>query len=111
MAEKEYVSDSPPLKAGSIHTESVEGQNKTYDPESPKDILHTVDAGFTDVVTDEDPEAVARALRKVDYRLVPVLSLLYLVAYVDRSNSTRIQANCTPVKLTLAQSGMPKSPG
>jgi hypothetical protein len=30
----------------------------------------------------------ARVLRKVDMRLVPMLSLLYLVAFIDRSNST-----------------------
>lgn len=36
----------------------------------------------------EVPELEAkRILAKVDYRLVPVLSLLYLVAFVDRSNS------------------------
>lgn len=29
----------------------------------------------------------ARVLRKVDMRLVPILSLLYLVAFIDRSNS------------------------
>jgi hypothetical protein len=28
-----------------------------------------------------------RVLSKVDYRLVPILSLLYLVAFIDRSNS------------------------
>lgn len=31
-----------------------------------------------------------RILRKVDFRLVPVLSLLYLVAFIDRSNSKSI---------------------
>lgn len=35
----------------------------------------------------EEKEA-ARVLRKVDMRLVPMLSLLYLVAFIDRSNST-----------------------
>jgi hypothetical protein len=34
----------------------------------------------------EEKEA-ARVLRKVDMRLVPMLSLLYLVAFIDRSNS------------------------
>jgi hypothetical protein len=29
----------------------------------------------------------ARVLRKVDLRLVPILTLLYLVAFIDRSNS------------------------
>lgn len=33
-----------------------------------------------------DDKEAARVLRKVDYRLVPMLSLLYLVAFIDRSN-------------------------
>ena len=35
-----------------------------------------------------DEKESARVLRKVDMRLVPMLSLLYLVAFIDRSNST-----------------------
>jgi hypothetical protein len=34
-----------------------------------------------------DEAESARVLRKVDMRLVPMLSLLYLVAFIDRSNS------------------------
>lgn len=34
-----------------------------------------------------DEQEAARVLRKVDWRLVPVLALLYLVAFIDRSNS------------------------
>jgi hypothetical protein len=34
-----------------------------------------------------DETEANRVLRKVDYRLVPMLSLLYLVAFIDRSNS------------------------
>ncbi|KZM22328.1 transmembrane transport [Ascochyta rabiei] len=33
-----------------------------------------------------DEAEANRVLRKVDYRLVPMLSLLYLVAFIDRSN-------------------------
>ena len=36
----------------------------------------------------------ARVLRKVDLRLVPILTLLYLVAFIDRSNSTH-----TPISM------------
>ncbi|KAJ4299257.1 hypothetical protein N0V90_004501 [Kalmusia sp. IMI 367209] len=36
--------------------------------------------------TDYDGPEARRILSKVDYRLVPVLSLLYLVAFIDRSN-------------------------
>jgi tRNA A58 N-methylase Trm61 len=35
-----------------------------------------------------DESESARVLRKVDMRLVPMLALLYLVAFIDRSNST-----------------------
>jgi hypothetical protein len=34
-----------------------------------------------------DEAEANRVLRKVDYRLVPMLSLLYLVSFIDRSNS------------------------
>lgn len=37
---------------------------------------------------DYDDAEAARVLRKVDMRLVPMLALLYLVAFIDRSNST-----------------------
>lgn len=33
----------------------------------------------------EDPELTKKLLRKVDYRLLPVLTLLYLMSYMDRS--------------------------
>lgn len=36
---------------------------------------------------DYDEKEAQRVLRKVDLRLVPMLSLLYLVAFIDRSNS------------------------
>lgn len=42
-----------------------------------------IEANLVDI-----PEAEARRiLSKVDYRLVPMLALLYLVAFIDRSNS------------------------
>jgi hypothetical protein len=39
-----------------------------------------------------DESESARVLRKVDMRLVPMLSLLYLVAFIDRSNSTSVSS-------------------
>jgi len=47
----------------------------------------------TDVL---DEKAARKALAKVDYRLVPILSLLYLVAFIDRSNSMFPRALLTP---------------
>jgi hypothetical protein len=53
-----------------------------------KDELATLDAGYSesDVIIDLPPAEGRRALRKVDYRLVPLLAILYLVAFIDRSN-------------------------
>jgi hypothetical protein len=50
--------------------------------------LATLDAGYSesDVIIDLPPVEGRRALRKVDYRLVPLLAILYLVAFIDRSN-------------------------
>lgn len=35
-----------------------------------------------------------RVLRKVDWRLVPLLSFLYLVSFIDRGNCTYIHSEC-----------------
>jgi hypothetical protein len=35
------------------------------------------------------PEEGSRIMRKIDYRLVPLLAVLYVVSYLDRSNSRR----------------------
>lgn len=40
----------------------------------------------TDLPSYDDPE-VKRILRKVDWRLPPVLAVLYLFSFLDRSNS------------------------
>jgi len=52
------------------------------------DNLATLDTGYTesDIVADLPPAEGKRALRKVDFRLVPLLAVLYLVAFIDRSN-------------------------
>jgi len=78
-------------KAGYVtdaHAEKIEYVNEIpadSEDESPNE-LHTVDKGYTHIIV-ELPEAEAkRAIRKVDFRLVPLLALLYLVAFIDRSN-------------------------
>ncbi|EXJ68458.1 uncharacterized protein A1O5_08250 [Cladophialophora psammophila CBS 110553] len=52
------------------------------------DVLRTVDAGYAadQVEPHYDQKEVQRILRKVDYRLIPLLGVLYLLAYLDRSN-------------------------
>lgn len=40
-----------------------------------------------DVYGEDDPVEVAKITRKVDYRLLPVLAILYLLSFLDRGNS------------------------
>lgn len=58
----------------------------TSSDESSGEELVTVEEGYTDVLTELPKEEGKRILRKVDMRLIPLLTLLYLVAFIDRSN-------------------------
>ena len=73
------------------------------------------DVGEKKAVSDSELEANAidfdgpeaqRILKKVDWRLVPVLSLLYLVAFIDRSNSktsaARVELVAVRAELTIS---------
>jgi hypothetical protein len=44
-----------------------------------KSTITSIDHGF-------DPEEVKRVTRKVDRRLIPVLSLMYAISLIDRTN-------------------------
>jgi hypothetical protein len=53
----------------------------------PANGLTTLEDGTSHTLIERTPEEETKILRKVDYRLVPLLALLYLVAFLDRSNS------------------------
>lgn len=80
--------ESPPLKIENEKADFAAGTVDLEDASSGE--LITVDNthGDTHVLHELPKEEVSRILRKVDYRLVPLLAFLYLVAFVDRSNST-----------------------
>lgn len=40
----------------------------------------------TSILTDEEREMEKRIVRKIDYRLLPITALIYLLCYIDRSN-------------------------
>ena len=65
-------------------TDHVNG--KAVSEESSGEELITVERGYHDVIVDLPKDEGRAALRKVDYRLVPFLASLYLIAFVDRSN-------------------------
>jgi len=55
-----------------------------------------------------DPKETKRILRKVDFRLIPVLAVLYLLAFLDRSNiaNARVAGMNQELELTGQQYNM-----
>jgi hypothetical protein len=53
-------------------------------------------AADSEPVEEFDPERSSRILRAVDIRLLPVLTVLYLISFIDRSNS---MCTCTETLL------------
>jgi hypothetical protein len=97
MAEAE----SPPLKA---EKEKIEYATEGADLEQlDSGELITVDNthGNVEVFHELPKEEADRILRKVDFRVVPLLSFLYLVSFVDRSNSRLHSALKDAKPLTL----------
>lgn len=58
---------------------------KDFDASMPK-----VEA--IETVTDVEEAELRKLRKKVDFRLVPILALLYLISFVDRSNIKSISA-------------------
>jgi len=87
MAEKNDVSPESGMSKNGTAGKDAHDAVHTEDS-TEKGELATLDAGYTesDVIVDLPPAEGLRALRKVDYRLVPLLAVLYLVAFIDRSN-------------------------
>lgn len=87
MSEKQ-LEGSPNSLVGKDEERKIEHLGDEKDISAlPSDELRTVDHGARDVVVEIDHAETRRILKKVDYRLVPLLAFLYLVAFVDRSNS------------------------
>jgi len=77
-------------------------KNDLCDKERPSiEQLETYHPSFT-------PHEQKRILRKVDWRLVPLLSFLYLVSFIDRGNcksNTILQAMFLHLFLLTEESG------
>jgi len=101
MAEKSDVSpESGMIKDATTRHDAHEAVHTEEAAENEKGGLATLDTGYTesDVIADLPPAEGLRALRKVDYRLVPLLAILYLVAFIDRSNMQVALVDVLPSK-------------
>jgi hypothetical protein len=82
---------SPNEKKFTNHIEQADtSQDGTLSKEiAASDELVTLDNGVPvdEAVTELPAKEQSRILRKVDIRVVPLLTFLYLIAYIDRNNS------------------------
>ena len=88
MAEKHP--QQPDLSAHPTGDDHISKSSSTSDPNpgNNSNDLVTVEKGYerSELHHDLSPEEAHRALRKCDYRLIPLLGVLFLVAFIDRSN-------------------------
>lgn len=73
-----YVESAEKRDGSDVSTDGDLGQLKTLD---------TGGLNKEEVLTELPAAEEKRILRKIDFRLVPLLTFLYLVAFIDRSNS------------------------
>ena len=71
-----------------VESEKDTGANEFIEDSSARGKVHRTDS--SDAASDEDIELDGinekALIRKIDYRLVPWLSLLYLLSFLDRTN-------------------------
>lgn len=70
----------------------------SFENENEKDLqkISHVENGVTEDLTDIDrgfsPELVKRTVRKIDWRLIPILSAVYTISLIDRTNLSTARA-------------------
>jgi hypothetical protein len=75
------------MSTDKVHIESDEKRVEYGDASSEVRLSANIDEGF-------DPAFVKATMRKVDWRLIPILSAMYCVSLIDRTNlSLARQAN------------------
>jgi hypothetical protein len=83
----------------SNYGEKAEIDERVEDVEASRGVVMNIDEGF-------DPEVVKNLVRRVDWRLIPILSAMYFVSLVDRTNlSLARQANNEQMNIDLDLGG------
>lgn len=87
MADNHHHHDVKDPEAQTGSADRISNAAKSEESSSGEELV-TVEKGYEreQLHTDLTPEEAHRALRKCDYRLIPLLGVLYLVAFIDRSN-------------------------
>ena len=79
--ERNALSDS---KAGA---EFIQTDLKKESPTGSSEEVDTIAQGILIDIPQYDKAQTAKVLRKIDYRLVPLLTIIYIISFIDRSNS------------------------
>lgn len=93
------------------YIENAASPSATGSDMEKKSELMTLDkpgVNLDELIIDLSEKEKKRILRKVDMRLVPLLTLLYLIAFIDRSNSEFGFQYFYELPLTSAQLEMPR---
>ena len=78
----------------SVKTENVPEKQHVVDESRLDNDIHLNEAIQAEI--DKDEKRVRRIIRKVDYRMVPILGLLYMWALIDRVNYISWKASSGP---------------
>ncbi|BEI82241.1 hypothetical protein CcaverHIS002_0301090 [Cutaneotrichosporon cavernicola] len=83
---------SSPSQNSKEEIRHVEHTNEKYSPDEGQHVEARNDAGEVDIDAGYDPADVKRVMRKIDFRLIPILTMMYLVSAMDRANLSLAQA-------------------
>lgn len=76
-------------KSDAVQIENTADKEHVVDESRLDRNIHLNDAIQAEI--DKDEKKVRRIIRKVDFRMVPILGLLYMWALIDRVNLPNIQ--------------------
>ena len=76
-------------KQDAVHIGNTSRQENAVDESNLDDRIHLNDTIQAEI--DKDEKRVRKIIRKVDFRMVPILGLLYMWALIDRVNLPNIQ--------------------
>jgi hypothetical protein len=82
------------LKSTAVQAETIPQKEHLVDESRLDTNIHLNDAIQAEI--DKDEQRVKRIMRKVDFRMVPILGLLYMWALIDRVNLPNVRvAGCS----------------
>lgn len=78
------------IKHDAVQTERVPEKEHIVDESRLDTNIHLNDAIQAEI--DKDEKRVKRIIRKVDFRMIPILGLLYMWALIDRVNLPNVRS-------------------